>query len=186
MSDGANVALYEWSSAHHAAVLVSRWFDPDASSLPPDPDEVDLTELFFPNSTLSCTSDPSPPRRPPVLGMVDAIPGPPWGRLMLVRSSNNGSGAPIARGRWIPRVQTVPEQVDVPDRDCDNSRGEEELCAIVRAWEGRNGPPGQSVLVPQGWVYYLNFRDRRFMEVRGTGLSVCVSVHQTCTAIPEE
>jgi hypothetical protein len=107
MSDGANVALYEWSPAHHAAVLVARWFDPDASSLPPDPDEVDLTDQFF-NSTLACGWEPSPPGRPPTLPMVNAIRGPGNGLHFLVRSStNNGSGAPIALARIIGGEATV-------------------------------------------------------------------------------
>lgn len=107
MSDGANVALYEWSPANNAAVLVSRWFDPDASSLPPELDEVDLTDQFF-NSTLSCGWEPSPPGRPPTLPMVNAIPGLGNGLHFLVRSSTNvGSIVPIALARIIGGEVTV-------------------------------------------------------------------------------
>jgi hypothetical protein len=184
MSDGANVALYEWSATHNALLLVDRWADPSASSAPPEPDEVDVTHEFFPDM-LSCGWNPPDPGRPPVtLPMVPALPGPAWGGFLLVRSSQNGSGAPVARARWRGRVQVAPEQIPVPDRDCDNQRSDMELCNIVQVWEGRNGPPADGILVPNGWVYFLNFRDGRFMEVRGTGLSHCVSVHQTCTDIP--
>jgi len=106
-SDGANVALYEWSWETDSAVLVARWFDPAAGSIPWDQDDLDLTGHFF-GDGLNCFGGGGS-NGPTTLPVVPAVRGPDWrGLSLLVRGSSNSlSGAPIAIGRIVGRQARV-------------------------------------------------------------------------------
>lgn len=130
LSDGPNVAYYEWSDVQQAFVLVSSWYEPGASDPPMQADEVDLTEIFFPPG-LNC-GDLGTRDRPTRLRTVNAIITPEFrSGSLFVRSVFSG-GTPRAAGLRQPKFRIAPKEVEVDTMDCDPQLGDVALCHIVR------------------------------------------------------
>ncbi len=140
MSDGANVAYYEWSESHQAFVLVSRWYEPGASSLPIAPDEVDATEIFYPETLFDCGGTGWQPgdKTLPVVPVTATVPRAIRPGLMsfMARAINfaAGSGRPGAVVR--PIVQVAPREIEAPDAQCsavDPTTRQLQAQAIIQA-----------------------------------------------------
>lgn len=158
MSDGANVAWFEWSDAEGGFVQVQRWFDPYLAQLPIQPDEVDATDwlqaqgLLGGESGLACggwggTGDP-------VMPLVTVRPGPAvpraGGMLGRILGGVGGGGA----GRLILRIPTLTYPFDIPVQGpCNADLADAEACQSIR------GAVGVASVVFRSWNFTALFED---------------------------
>lgn len=151
MSDGANVAYYEWSEAHQAFMLMARWFDPSAAQAPQDPEEVDVTDAFF-GSTMFCSGG-GPGWQPHTLPVVTAWIGPdgvaPSAFGLTVRATNLGNMGNRGLARVNVRRATVTNNTT-----CD------------AGWEAADAAACQAIrtvspIVRSGEIWRVTFADNR-------------------------
>lgn len=122
MSDGANLAWFEWSDSQGAFVQVFRWFDPTADFLPIQPDEFDASEFVVEQHLLNgdygllCSGSGGVNRPPTQLAMFTVRPisggsgnlsGGFAGRVIRDFSSG-GNVRLILRGVTLTYPQDVP------------------------------------------------------------------------------
>jgi hypothetical protein len=163
MSDGANVAWFEWSDAEGGYVQVQRWFDPWAAQLPIQPDEVDATDWLIEQGLLGeaglyCGGwgDDGTPVLPRItvrpLNNPAAILRPVagfFGRLV------NISGA----GRIALALPTATFPMDVPVAvQCTSDQADLEACRAIR------GAVGTSWAIFRSWNFTAVFSDGRVTD----------------------
>lgn len=161
MSDGANVAWFEWSDAEGGFVQVQRWFDPYASQMPIQPDEVDATDwlqsqgLLSGESGLACGGLGG--SGSPVMPVVTVRPGPTFpfqsgGFLGRIMPGGGGGGT----GRIILQRITLTYPFDIPvEGDCSADRADYEACQSIK------GAIGTAALVFTSWNFTAVFQDGR-------------------------
>lgn len=180
MSDGANVAWFEWSDAEGGFVQVQRWFDPYASQMPIQPDEVDATDwlqsqgLLSGESGLACGGWGGSER--PVMPMMTVRPG-------LARRSGGFLGRIIGgggggSGRIILRMITLTYPTDIPvEGACNADRADLEACQSIR------GAIGPAAIVFRSWNFTAVFQDGRRTDYTANHLyaSDCALVQEPGT-----